>query len=198
MKNPIQTGLKNREDLWAHITEKTSAGVSQNRADLVQRLNNATPLQGPISRSLSALFHGGCVNLYSHIWNGNSIFSIFYSHSIDSSFTPSLAPFMVPKWLQRFQALYLPTMLFQGDDPSPGSSFRRRGNLVLMTQTTNTWVSSNRLCHISISESLSWLSQKRQGQPKADGLLWGGVDTWGNKSLCIARMLARYLRNECI
>lgn len=67
-----------------------------------------------------------------------SIYIPIYSHSIGSSFTPSLAPFMVPKWLQRFQALYSLTMLFQGDDPSPGSSFRRRGNLVFMTQTTNT------------------------------------------------------------
>ena len=55
MKNPVQTGLKNKGNLSTHITEKTSNGVSQNRADLVQRFSNAPSLQGPVFLSLSAL-----------------------------------------------------------------------------------------------------------------------------------------------
>ena len=49
-----------------------------------------------------------------------------------SSFTPRLAPFMVPKWLHKFQALLILTMMSQGEDLSPGSSFKRRGNFFLI------------------------------------------------------------------
>lgn len=48
-----------------------------------------------------------------------------------SRFTPRLAPFIMPKWLWKFQPLFLLTMLSWGEDPSPCMSFTRKGNFFL-------------------------------------------------------------------
>lgn len=91
IENPIRTVLKNQGDLLAHRTEKVR-GKASFRADLVQRF----------SYTLRDL----CLSL--------SLICLPRLHLI-----PRLAPSVVPKWLQKFQALHLLTMLSQREDCSP-------------------------------------------------------------------------------
>lgn len=170
-EKPNSNWLKKWRGFMGSRDWKASDRVSQNRADLVQRFSNAVPLQGSVSFSLSVLPSKAPALPQAGSLHGAKMATEVPGFAFTYLAVPERRPL---SW-------YL----------------RRRKFLSHETQTTSTWVSLTRLCHTSISESLSWLSQNRQGQPKADGLQWGGVDTW-KKSLGVARMLARHLTNKCI
>ena len=88
------------------------------------------------------------------------------------------------------------TIMSQGEDSTAGSAFKKKRKFLShMAQTVDTWISLVILCHISISESLSWLAPNNRDPPKGDGLPSGGGDVW-KKSWVLLELLARQLTDK--